>query len=155
MITVKQYADSIGKSHQAVYKQLRTKKNVQRLEGHVKKENGTTYLDDTAVEILNESRKNAVVIAERNQSEEIEKMRETINNLQIKLLQEQEKNNNLLEKFNTVQLENSDMKHLIETKDLEKARQQEKFEQEKNEKETWKAEAESFKPTFFGFYRKK
>lgn len=56
MKTVKEYANSVGKSHQSVYKQLNSKKNKERLENHVWKQDGTTYLDDVAIDILNESR---------------------------------------------------------------------------------------------------
>ena len=48
MKTVKEYANSVGKSHQSVYKQLNSKKNKERLESHVWKQDGTTYLDDVA-----------------------------------------------------------------------------------------------------------
>ena len=43
MKTVKEYANSVGKSHQSVYKQLNSKKNKERLESHVWKQDGTTY----------------------------------------------------------------------------------------------------------------
>lgn len=98
MITVKKYAEQIGKSQQAVYKQLKSKKNQERLEGHVIKENGTTFLDDIAVEILNESRSTPIVVIEQNNSTELEQLKLEkeqmlfkITNLQDQLLNEKDK----------------------------------------------------------------
>lgn len=105
MITVKEYAKNVGKSQQAVYKQLNSKKNKIRLDGHIIKQNGTSYLDDEAVEILNESRQATVVLMEQEKDEEIERLKEENRNLLIKIamqadkiseLQEETKNNALL-----------------------------------------------------------
>ena len=56
MKTVKEYAAEVGKTEEAVYKQLKAKKNKPKLEDHVIKINGVIHLDDVAVEILIESR---------------------------------------------------------------------------------------------------
>jgi len=81
MITIKEYAKNVGKTQQAVYKQLTSKKNKVRLEGHLIKENGTTYLDDEAVKILNESRQTTVVLIDQEKNEEIERLKEENRNL--------------------------------------------------------------------------
>lgn len=52
MISVKDFAASHNKSLQAVYQQMKRKKNASLLEGHVEIINGIKYLDDEAVAIL-------------------------------------------------------------------------------------------------------
>lgn len=89
MITVKQYAESVGKTHQAVYKQLKAKRYQERLEGHVIKKNGTTYLDDEAISILNESRTTPIVVMEHNNDERIKQLEEENKNLLIQMNQMQ------------------------------------------------------------------
>ena len=98
MITIKQYAEQIGKSQQAVYKQLKSKKNLERLEGHIIKQNGTTLLDEVAINILNESRSTPIVVMENFTSAELdqfkierEQMLFKITNLQDQLLIEKDK----------------------------------------------------------------
>jgi shikimate kinase len=91
MITIKEYAKSVGKTQQAVYKQLTSKKNKVRLEGHLIKENGTTYLDDEAVKILNESRQTTVVLIEQEKDEEIERLKEENRNLLLKIASQADK----------------------------------------------------------------
>lgn len=78
MITIKQYAEQVGKTQQAVYKQLKAKKNQERLAGHIIKENGTTFLDDIAVEILNESRSTPIVIADGKSVKRIQELEDIV-----------------------------------------------------------------------------
>ena len=66
MITVKEYADSRNKSVQAVYKQLHREKNRTRLEGHLLKQNRMTYLDEEAINILDESQYVSIVLNVRD-----------------------------------------------------------------------------------------
>lgn len=91
MITIKEYAKHVGKSQQAVYKQLNSKKNKVRLDGHLIKENGTTYLDDEAVKILNESRQTTVVLIDQEKNEEIERLKEENRNLLLKIAMQADK----------------------------------------------------------------
>lgn len=152
MITVKEYAKNVGKSQQAVYKQLNSKKNKIRLDGHIIKQNGTSYLDDEAVEILNESRQATVVLMEQEKDEEIERLKEENRNLLIKIamqadkiseLQEETKNNALLiAEANTNQLLLEEKtKQFDELKDNNKALTDElaitKTELEKEKNKSW------------------
>lgn len=91
MITIKEYAKNVGKTQQAVYKQLNSKKNKVRLDGHLIKENGTTYLDDEAVKILNESRQTTVVLIDQEKNEEIERLKEENRNLLLKIAMQADK----------------------------------------------------------------
>lgn len=57
--TIKQYAEYAGVTPQSVYRRLQTEQNAAALEGHIVKQHGTTYLDEYAVQYLNENRKAA------------------------------------------------------------------------------------------------
>ncbi len=52
MITIKEYAEAQGIRTQAVYQQIKRKKNKDFIEQHSEIINGITYLDDEAVESL-------------------------------------------------------------------------------------------------------
>lgn len=86
MKTVKEYANSVGKSHQSVYKQLNSKKNKERLENHVWKQDGTTYLDDVAIDILNESRQMIQIQNDIQTHEENDNLRKEVNDLKNKII---------------------------------------------------------------------
>lgn len=90
MKTVKEYANSVGKSHQSVYKQLNSKKNKERLENHVWKQDGTTYLDDVAIDILNESRQMIQIQNDIQTHEENDNLRKEVNDLKNKIINLQE-----------------------------------------------------------------
>lgn len=66
MVTVKEYAESRGKSVQAVYKQIKSKQNVELLKGHIAKQvvsgKEISFLDDSAVQTLDEASKQAPTI---------------------------------------------------------------------------------------------
>ena len=101
MKTVKEYANSVGKSHQSVYKQLNSKKNKERLENHVWKQDGTTYLDDVAIDILNESRQMISLLLENKEKtfllEQKKDQTEEINRLKKELDQEKKEQLNEIE----------------------------------------------------------
>jgi len=86
MKTVKEYANSVGKSHQSVYKQLNSKKNKERLENHVWKQDGTTYLDDVAIDILNESRQLIQIQNDIQAHEDNDNLRKEVNDLKNKII---------------------------------------------------------------------
>ena len=86
MKTVKEYANSVGKSHQSVYKQLNSKKNKERLENHVWKQDGTTYLDDVAIDILNESRQMIQIQNDIQAHEDNDNLRKEVNDLKNKII---------------------------------------------------------------------
>ena len=86
MKTVKEYANSVGKSHQSVYKQLNSKKNKERLENHVWKQDGTTYLDDVAIDILNESRQMSQIQNDIQAHEANDNLRKEVNDLKNKII---------------------------------------------------------------------
>lgn len=73
--SVKEYAENHGISAQAVYQQLKRKKNRDFIAQHSKKEHGTTYLDADAVRYLENQRDSspAVVVVE-NSKERIQEL---------------------------------------------------------------------------------
>lgn len=75
MLTIKEYAKSRGVTSQAVYKRLKVHENV--LEGHIKKVNGTRYLDEYAINYLDEQRDNSPsVVVQNGSNERIEELEE-------------------------------------------------------------------------------
>ena len=63
MITIKDYAQQQGISHQAVYQMLGTHKD--ELDPHIVKQGRTRFLTDEAVEILEKYRQQAPIVMER------------------------------------------------------------------------------------------
>lgn len=127
LITIKQYAESRNKSVQAVYQQIKRKENAARLDGHIHiskiGNKDTKFLDDVAVEILDESSQKSVQIIE--QTNDKEKIAELENEVKVLLM----KNAALNEKMNgfrdlldevrernhQLELENANMKMLLES----------------------------------------
>lgn len=84
MITIKDYAASKKISYEAVRKQL--KRYEIELDGHIQQINRTKFLDDYAVEFLDEKRNgNPVVILEASKDEEIERLRNENKALLLKI----------------------------------------------------------------------
>lgn len=85
MITVRDYALKKGVTERAVYKQMKSKKNAERLEGHIEIIDGKQWLDEEAEAILDESRKTSVVIAKENNQQYIDELNEEIKQLNKEL----------------------------------------------------------------------
>lgn len=117
MKTIKEYADSVGKSHQAVYKQLQSKKNKERLKDHVWYQDGTTYLDDVAIEVLNESRKMTQVKQDQQLKSENERMTKEIDQLKNKIISLQDEVKVKTEQMTSLLLDNKEKTLLLEQKD--------------------------------------
>lgn len=107
-ITVKQYAELQGVSLQAVYKQMKSKKNQELLEGHIEVIGGRQYLDEEAVKILEAGRQTSPAVtvqeADVERLETLKTENEQLRNQIMLLLQESksksEKITELLEKQN-------------------------------------------------------
>lgn len=92
MITIKDYAKSRNITYEAVRKQVI--RYATELDGHTTKEKRTTYLDDYAVEFLDEKRKgNPIVILETSKDEEIERLQNENKALLLKITTLQEELN--------------------------------------------------------------
>ena len=73
-VSVKEYAESRGKTVQAVYQQIKRKKNAVALEGHIfffdVGNKNVMYLDDAAIEILDRSSGSSPLVVIETKSEE-------------------------------------------------------------------------------------
>lgn len=85
MVTVREYALNKGVTERAVYKQMKSKKNAERLDGHIRIIDGKQWLDDTAVSILDESKQTSVVIEKENNEKLIAELNEEISQLNKEL----------------------------------------------------------------------
>lgn len=125
MKTVKEYAAEVGKTREAVYKQLKAKKNQEPLNGHVWQQNGTTYLDDVAIEILNESRKVTQVKQDQQLKSENERMIKEIDDLKNKIISLQDELKVKTEQMAAMLVENKEKTLLLEQKEDQTNRIQE------------------------------
>ena len=116
VIFVKPLANVVGNSHQSVYKQLNSKKNKERLENHVWKQDGTTYLDDVAIDILNESRQMIQIQNDIQTHEENDNLRKEVNDLKNKIINLQDELKVKTEQMTSLLLENKEKTLLLEQK---------------------------------------
>ncbi len=85
MITIKDYAKDKNISYEAVRKQVKRYK--EELKDHISIQNRTQFLDDFAVDFLNERRNESpIIIQEQAKDEELERLREENKNLLIKMV---------------------------------------------------------------------
>lgn len=143
MITIKDYAAQKNVTYEAVRKQLvRYKKE---LNGHIVKKNRTQFLDDYAVNFLNDRRKeNAITVINTERNEYIKELEndnrrlyKKIEQLQEQLLEAQKLTSKTLlleSNVNTLEKQNNALK----TQNM-----------------SLQNELNSFKPYAFGLYRKK
>lgn len=116
MISIKDYAKEHNITYEAVRKQI--KRYQKELDGHISKINRTKFLDDFAVEFLNEKRKNnPVVIIEANKDERIQQLSEENKALLLKIADLQEQ---LLKEKDNVKLLQEEKIRLLERSHEEK-----------------------------------
>lgn len=116
MITIKEYAKIKSVSYEAVRKQI--KRYTTELDGHIVKINRTQYLDDYAVEFLDEKRNsNPIIIMESSKDEEIEQLKREKEALLIKVASLQEELLKEKDQVKTLQLEKIE---LLEQKNQDK-----------------------------------
>lgn len=121
MMTIKEYAESRGKSVQAVYKQIKSKENAKELEGHIVVQKvgnkNTKLLDEMAVEVLdNASKQSPQVILQTDDKERIEQLENEnkllwskVAELQDELLKEKDQVKALqLEKIELLEMKNAE-----------------------------------------------
>lgn len=141
MITVKEYADQNGVTAQSVYKRINSKKLKDRLKGHIVIEYGVKCLDDVAIEILNETKKVSTntlsVVKNKENKEELEKLKEENERLKDELIAKQNKYENVLEQLLIAQKQIAEKdKQLLEYQNTEKeTREPDKTEPENQNEE--------------------
>lgn len=141
MITVKEYADQNGVTAQSVYKRINSKKLKDRLKGHIAIEYGVKCLDDVAIEILNETKKVSTntlsVVKNKENKEELEKLKEENERLKDELIHKQNKYENVLEQLLIAQKQIAEKdKQLLKYQNTEKeTREPDKTEPENQNEE--------------------
>lgn len=175
--TIKDYARSRGISHEAVRRQL--KRYSEELEGHITQQGRSKYLDDEAVEFLDQHRLPKTIVIDPTDEEakqEIEDLKgkldlmksqvlslqEQIINLQsekIDLIADQTRNQLLLESKDK---ETADLQGKLETMDQDNRNLQSQIENKNQENrdlqsrlEEAEKEANRYSKTWFGLYRRK
>ena len=170
LMTLKQFADDQGITYEAVRRQVI--RHADKLQGHIVKKNRIQYLDDEAVNFLKERRRESPIILQTiDQSEEIDRLTDQIESLkaqlmtaQSELLKEKDRIISLQEELRegieertkyAALLEDSQDKErrLAEAQDALSA-DREQMEQLRRELDQAQAEANSYRRSFFGFYRK-
>ena len=171
LVTLKQFADDQGITYEAVRRQVI--RHADKLQGHIVKKDRTQYLDDEAVKILKERRReNRIVMQTIDQSDEIGRLTDQLESLKAQLMTAQ--NELLKEKDRIISLQ-GELREGIEERTkyaalLEDAQDKERrlAEAEKQlsadketidslrrERDSAQKDAQAFQKSFFGFYRKK
>ena len=154
--TVAQVAKERGVTERAVYKQIKT--HEKELEGHIEKREGKQWLDEYAVEVLQEASGNsAPVVVETVKERELEELRAEIKELKAELdadrvamRQMTAANAKLLDSFNENTMLVAESKLYIEQRD----NLREKLEQEQAKSAALEAELAKFRKTWFGWRKK-
>ena len=178
LMTLKQFAEDQGISYEAVRRAV--KRHGDKLNGHIIENDGVRYLDEEAVKILKERRRESpIVVQTMDQGEEIRELTAQIESLRAQLMQAQ---NELLSSKDRIIALQDEVKAGIEDKtkyqllltdneeqkrklrdaeaDLDQEREMRQYLQRKNEEqgkqiEELRKEADSFEKSWFGFYRKR
>lgn len=137
MITVKQYADERGISIQAVHQSMNGKQKKEKLKGHVYIKDGIKWLDDEAVVILDKDRRKSAYLIERAESsEEIEMLKQQVEQLLIKTATQADKISELSEwkADHAVAIAEANQQHLLLEEKLKQVEQLEtSLDKSKNE----------------------
>ena len=170
LVTLKQFADDQGITYEAVRRQVI--RHADKLQGHIVKKDRTQYLDDEAVKILKERRReNRIVMQTIDQSDEIGRLTDQLESLKAQLMTAQ--NELLKEKDRIISLQ-GELREGIEERTkyaalLEDAQDKERrlaeaqnalsadreqMEQLRRELDQAQSEANSYHRSLFGFYRK-
>lgn len=163
MITVKEYAEQKGVSHQAVYKQLQT--HAEELKPFIVMNGRTRMLTDEAVAILEQYREtNPQIIERTNDKERVEELE---NQIKIFLTRENElerKVAKLSEELKDAYKKDAENAHLIAEAESNKlllqmksdayAEEKERADQLHLQNQQLQTELGTFKKTIFGFYKK-
>lgn len=151
-MTIKQYADSRGKSVQSVYQQMNRKRIKDTIKEHIKEvvinNKPTKILDSIAIELLDNASNTSVQILEQDSKQR--ELEEALRQI------EQLKNENELLKNKL--LDNQDMVIKMQNSLLEAPKQQEtmliEWKDALKENTELKEELSKYKKTIFGLYKK-
>lgn len=131
LISIKEYAESRGKSVQAVYNQIHGKEKADLLEGHIITQKvghkNIKFLDETAVRVLDEASKQAPTVILQNEDKERiaeltaenEALKAKLSELQTKMIEELMNHNQQIMAQNQKVMELTDKILLLEQKNQE------------------------------------
>ena len=122
MITIRDYAKENNVSYEAIRKQI--KRYEDEINGHIIKQNRTQFLDDIAVAILDQHRReNPVIIVNQDTDFRLKQLEDENKNLLIKVAQQADKISQLnedlknkIEQMTSLMLENKEKTFLLEQK---------------------------------------
>ena len=122
MITIRDYAKENNVSYEAIRKQI--KRYEDELNGHIIKQNRAQFLDDIAVAILDQHRReNPVIIVNQDTDYRLKQLEDENKNLLIKVAQQADKISQLnedlknkIEQMTSLMLENKEKTSLLEQK---------------------------------------
>lgn len=178
MITIQELAREQNVTYEAIRKSVARYKD--ELEGHTVKKNRKIYLDDEGADFLRSKRRESpLVIIDQSEKDELRSAREEADMLRAALLESQQKviqlqerllsardaevkaleDRNKYEHYIAVH-EETEAKLRTTEEELASTQQeltttQEKLKAAEQEATDAKAELEGFKPSWFGFYRKR
>ena len=156
LVTIKQYAESQNVTYEAVRKQIVG--YGEELKDHSIRRGRTQYLDDWAVKFLTARRReNPVILLSQDKDEEIEDLKARIESLQAQLMTAQ---NELIKAKDEIinlhveakELQADKAKYTLLLED-NKAKE-EQLKELTRERDEARKEAQSFKKSIFGLYRK-
>lgn len=164
LITLKQFADDQGITYEAVRRQVI--RHADKLKGHIVKKNRVQYLDDEAVQILkNRRRESPIVLQTIDQSAEINRLTEQVESLKALLMESQDERLKAQDRIIELQSEANKMledraKYTALLEDNKAKEEQisglnKKVEDLQRERDAAQKDAQAFQKSFFGFYRKK
>lgn len=159
MMTIAQYAESRGVSQTAIRRQL--SRYEKELTGHVTIQDRKKFLDPEAVAFLDKHRMARTIIqenAEGKAKQEIETLKAEIDLLRQKVLEDKEHIIKLLEENRELIPYKVQSQLLLEQKSSDQEQLQslsDSLQETKNRLQEVEQEVNSFKKSWFGFYRKK
>lgn len=120
MVSIRDYAKMNNVSYEAIRQQV--KRYEDELNGHIIKQNRTQFLDDVAVNILDQHRKeNPVVIINKDTDSRLKQLEDENKNLLIKVAQQADKISQLnedlknkIEQMTSLLLENNEIKQKLQ-----------------------------------------
>lgn len=159
MISVKEYAESRGKTIQAVHQQRKRTKYKDKLKGHEIEKDGVVYLDDEAVKILDSAHNSTVAIIDTSTKEKLQKLEcklEKLENRERNLLNElAKKNNQVIDLQNKLLIQTEQATAMaLELKEKTLFLEQKKKQEEELERLKKELEAEKNKGFFSRLFKK-
>lgn len=158
MVTIKQYADSRGVSREAVRKQIVRYQD--QLERHISIQNRTKYLDEYAVDFLDNHRMQRTVVvkpSDKETEEEINRLRAELDKARGEILKKSDAIIQLQEdKMSLLEIKGK-YEALIEDKQATQdrlTRYEEELSEVRSKLDETQRELSSFGSGFLGFYRK-